>query len=98
MTRFSSISLLWYNHVAALLKRQQVVLWIPLVLFLGLGNDLWSQTTILSDPGMTYTNSDGPTGPDVYSVDVSNCTSISYSVDYSFSLPWERRWQYGVLR
>ena len=46
------------------------------------------QTTLLSDPGMTYTNSDGPTGPDVYSVDISSCTSISFSVDYSFSLPW----------
>ena len=49
----------------------------------------FSQTTILSNPGLTYTNSDGPTGPDIYSVDVSNCTSISYSLNYSFSLSWE---------
>ncbi|MEO1410185.1 MAG: gliding motility-associated C-terminal domain-containing protein [Bacteroidota bacterium] len=50
---------------------------------------LIGQTTLLSDPGASYLDSNGPTGPDVYSVDVSSCTSISFSVDYSFTLPWE---------
>ncbi|MFT4663897.1 MAG: gliding motility-associated-like protein [Polaribacter sp.] len=58
---------------------------ILLMLFSALAQQSWGQTTILTDPGATYGNSDGPTGPDVYSVNVSNCTSVSFSVDYSFS-------------
>ncbi len=59
-----------------------------LILFSLFGQQSWGQTTLLTDPGLTYGDSDGPTGPDVYSVDVSNCTSVSFSVDYSFSFDW----------
>ncbi|MEM9824102.1 MAG: hypothetical protein AAF985_23655, partial [Bacteroidota bacterium] len=64
------------------------VRWIGLLLVF-LPNVMLGQTTILSNPGMTYTNSDGPTGPDVYTVGVANCSAISFSLDYSFSAPWE---------
>ncbi|MEM8907244.1 MAG: hypothetical protein AAGD05_05305, partial [Bacteroidota bacterium] len=60
-----------------------------LVFFSLFVSSLSGQTTLLSDPGLTYGNSDGPTGPDVYAVDISNCTSISLSLDFSFSQPWE---------
>lgn len=52
-------------------------------------NTLKSQVVILTNIGASYTNSDAPTGPDVYSVDISQCSSISFSLDFSFSLPWE---------
>ena len=60
-------------------------------MFLLVGDSfVYGQTTILNTPGpVTYTNSDGPTGPDVYSVDVSGCTSIEFSFNFAFSLPWE---------
>ncbi len=50
---------------------------------------LFGQTVILTDPGASYIDSDGPTGPDIYTVNVSNCTSVSFSFDYSFTQPWE---------
>ncbi len=52
-------------------------------------NATFAQTVLLSDPGLTYGNSDGPTGPDVYSVNISTCTSVSFSMDYSFNQSWE---------
>lgn len=48
------------------------------------------QTVINVDiAGQSYTNIDGSI-VDLYSdIDISNCSSISFSVDYNFSLPWE---------
>ncbi|MEL7223241.1 MAG: hypothetical protein AAGJ93_18085, partial [Bacteroidota bacterium] len=48
-----------------------------------------SQTTLLSDPGLTYGDTDGPTFDNYGTVDVSNCVSVVFSIDYEFSDPWE---------
>jgi len=69
-------------------KRLLFISWIILLIW-HIPSSLLSQTTILTNPGMTYTNSDGPTGPDVYPIGVSNCTAVSFSLDFNFSLPWE---------
>lgn len=63
---------------------------IPLVALIGvLSTSLQAQTVLLNDPGKTYTNTDGPT-LDVYGpVDISNCSSVRFEIDYSFSLPWQ---------
>ncbi|MEM9920751.1 MAG: hypothetical protein AAF990_21815, partial [Bacteroidota bacterium] len=60
-----------------------------LCMLLAFSAPLGAQTTIFSSGGRTYSDTDGPTGPDVYSVDISNCTSVSISLDYSFSVPWD---------
>ena len=69
-------------------RRLLFIGWIVLLIW-NIPSSLLSQTTILTNPGMTYTNSDGPTGPDVYSINVANCTSVSFSFDFSFSQSWE---------
>lgn len=46
------------------------------------------QTTIFSNPGTSYTASDNVTN-NTYNIPVTNCTSISFSLEYDFSLPWE---------
>lgn len=48
-----------------------------------------AQTTILSDSGTSHTNTDGTTLDSYGPVDITNCTSIRFEVDYSFSLAWE---------
>lgn len=54
-----------------------------------ISNSSFAQTTLLSDPGTTR-NDTGGTVADTYgTVDVSNCTSVTFTFDYSFSLPWE---------
>lgn len=53
------------------------------------GLTLSAQTVIFTDPGTSYTNSDGPTKNIYGPVDVSQCSSLSFSVHYAFSLPWE---------
>ncbi|NNE29309.1 MAG: hypothetical protein HKN16_06715, partial [Saprospiraceae bacterium] len=60
-----------------------------IILFSFFSNIGFGQTTILTAPGASYNDSDGPTGPDIYSVDISCCSSVSFSFDYAFSLPWE---------
>lgn len=58
------------------------------LLFTFLSSPLNGQTEILRDGGASYNDSDGPTS-DVYGpVDVSNCSSVRFEVNYSFSLPW----------
>ena len=47
-----------------------------------------AQTTIYNG-GMVNTNSDGPVSDFSGPVDISNCSSIAFSVTYSFSLPWD---------
>jgi gliding motility-associated-like protein len=47
-----------------------------------------AQTIIFTNNGASYTNTDQVTN-DVYGpVDISNCTSISFSINYNFSLPY----------
>ena len=61
----------------------------PLAMFLLLCTPLIGQTVLLNDPGNSYNDTDGPTF-DVYGpVDVTNCSSVRFEMDYSFSLPWE---------
>lgn len=45
-----------------------------------------AQTIIFSNAGTTYTNTDVVTSNTYGPVDISNCTSISFSVNYNFSL------------
>jgi len=52
-------------------------------------NSSFAQTVLLNDPGLTYGNTDMPTGPDIYSVDISTCTSVSFTMNYSFNQAWE---------
>lgn len=47
-----------------------------------------AQTLILNNPGTSYTGSDAVT-TNSYPVSVSGCTSLSFSIQYNFSLPWE---------
>lgn len=47
-----------------------------------------AQTIIFNDPGASYNNTDAVTTDTYGPVDVSNCTSISISVNYNFSLPF----------
>jgi hypothetical protein len=47
-----------------------------------------AQTPIVLEAGpISYTNLDGFVD-DSYSINVENCSSISYMVDYNFSMPW----------
>jgi gliding motility-associated-like protein len=47
-----------------------------------------AQTVIFSNSGTSYTNTDAVTTNNYGPVDVSNCSSISYSLQYNFSLPF----------
>lgn len=49
---------------------------------------LQAQTVIFSNPGSSYTDTDGVTTDAFGPVNVSNCSSISFSVDYNFSMPF----------
>ena len=57
------------------------------VVFLFFATFGMSQTVILSAPGGYYHNTDSLT-EDIYSVPVSSCGSVYFSVDFSFSVPW----------
>ncbi len=54
----------------------------------------YAQTTIVVEAGpISYTNIDNTIGftpvvDDYSSIDISDCTSIQFSVDFDFSLPW----------
>ncbi|MCB0588013.1 MAG: hypothetical protein KDD06_22165, partial [Phaeodactylibacter sp.] len=62
---------------------------LPLVFFFCSTSTATGQT-LLSEPGpFTYNNTDSRTTDIFGPVDISNCTSVSFSLDYSFSLPWE---------
>ena len=56
-------------------------------LFFGL-QPVIAQTIIFSDPGATYTNTDDVTTNTYGPVSIANCTSISFSINYNFSLPF----------
>jgi len=47
-----------------------------------------AQTVIYSNPGASYNNTDAATNDNYGPVDVSNCSSISFSIQYNFSLPY----------
>lgn len=52
-------------------------------------SDLAAQTTIFSDPGpYAYTGIDNPES-ESFNADISNCSSVSISYDFAFSLPWQ---------
>lgn len=64
-----------------------------MVLFCCFFVSIKAQTVIFTNPGASYTNIDNsqPTFPveDNYGgIDISNCTSVRFSMDFSFSLPW----------
>jgi len=47
-----------------------------------------AQTLVFSDPGTSHNNSNGVTADTYGPVDVANCSSIYFSVEYNFSLPF----------
>lgn len=52
-------------------------------------NTSYAQTIIFSDAGpYDYTGIDVPAS-ESFNADISNCTSVSISYDFNFSLPWE---------
>ncbi|MEL7424498.1 MAG: hypothetical protein AAFN81_15990, partial [Bacteroidota bacterium] len=51
-------------------------------------SQLSGQTTLLTNAGATYTNTDGPTFDSYGPVDISTCATVIVSFDYEFSLPW----------
>ena len=78
-----SLSRLLIRHAGVLKHR------LPAGLFFLFFMNIAAGQVIFSTPGMTYTNTDGRTFDAYGGVSVSGCTSVSFSVDYSFSLPWE---------
>ncbi|MCI5055295.1 MAG: hypothetical protein MRY83_04250, partial [Flavobacteriales bacterium] len=42
----------------------------------------------MTDPGQSYNESDAVTTDNYGPVNVSNCTSVNFTIDYSSSLPW----------
>lgn len=51
---------------------------------------LSGQTVLYDDPaGQSYTNTDGPVLDVTPTVDISNCTSIEFRLDYEFPAGWE---------
>lgn len=63
--------------------------WLILPVLLILAQFLSAQRTLLSDPGQTYNDTDGPTFDFYGPVDVSTCSSVRFELDFNFSLPWE---------
>lgn len=47
----------------------------------------WGQTVIFSNGGRTYTNTKART-TDIYNATANACSSVNFSVDFRFSLPW----------
>jgi gliding motility-associated-like protein len=47
-----------------------------------------AQTVIFSHPGASYNNTDAVTTDNYGPADVSNCSSISFSIEYNFSQPF----------
>jgi len=47
-----------------------------------------AQTIIYSNPGASYNNTDGVTTDTYGPANIANCSSISFSIDYNFSLPY----------
>lgn len=46
------------------------------------------QTTLLTNAGTTYNNTDAVTNDSYGTVDISGCASVIFSVDFNFSDPW----------
>ncbi|NNE27671.1 MAG: hypothetical protein HKN09_12575, partial [Saprospiraceae bacterium] len=60
------------------------------MLFWVMTNPLYGQTPIVVEAGpVNQNNTDGPVENSYLAIDISNCTSIQFSVDYSFNLSWE---------
>jgi Ig-like domain CHU_C associated/CHU_C Type IX secretion signal domain/PKD-like domain len=57
------------------------------IIFLGFANTS-AQTVIFSNPGTTYQDTDGITTDTYNGIDISDCSSVVFSLDYSFTLPW----------
>jgi hypothetical protein len=49
---------------------------------------LWGQTVIFTNPGTTYTNTDAVTTDTYSGISIGDCSSIVFSLEYDFSLPW----------
>lgn len=47
----------------------------------------WGQTVIFSNGGRTYTNTKSRT-TDIYNATANACSSVNFSLDFRFSLPW----------
>lgn len=47
----------------------------------------WGQTVIFSNGGRTHTNTKART-TDIYNATANACSSVNFSVDFRFSLPW----------
>ncbi|MCB9350009.1 MAG: SprB repeat-containing protein [Lewinellaceae bacterium] len=63
------------------------------LLYLGLGllcfSNIASGQVLLSDPGESYTNTDGTTFDSYGPVNISNCTTVRFSVQYNIPAGWE---------
>lgn len=68
--------------------RQKKRLLFPLFLLCAFSVQLSAQTVIFSNPGTSHNDTDGVTTDNYGPVDVSNCSSISFSINYNFSLPF----------
>jgi len=51
--------------------------------------DMAAGQVLFFDPGETYTNTDGETFDSYGPVNVSNCTTVQFSVEYNIPLGWE---------
>jgi hypothetical protein len=59
-----------------------------LFVFIAFSVHLSAQTVIFSNPGTTHNNTDAVT-TDTYNIpNIGNCSSISFSMNFNFSLPW----------
>jgi len=52
-------------------------------------NKSWCQTVIFTNPGASYTNIDMIIEDNYNNIDISTCTSVRFSMDFSFSADWE---------
>ncbi|MBL7828440.1 MAG: gliding motility-associated C-terminal domain-containing protein [Saprospiraceae bacterium] len=59
-----------------------------ILIFLSLSVRSFAQTVIFNDPGTSYNNTDAMTTNTYGPVNIANCSSISFSVNYNFSLPF----------
>ncbi len=48
----------------------------------------WAQTVIFSNPGTSYPNTDMVVTTTYSGIDVSNCSSISFNVNFNFAFGW----------
>ena len=76
----------WKKSFSISISLKRTALIAYLLLF-GIGI-AFGQTIIFSGGGNSYTGSDAVTTDSYTGIDVSACTSLEVTMDYSFSLPW----------